>query len=89
MTTSWNEIRQTENYLLMKMSPEESLVFEAHLLTNPWLRWNVMAQKKIYSLLRMYHRKKLKQEAEAVHHRVFESPEKAAFRKEINQLFNP
>ena len=87
MRTSLNEIRQIEKYLLRQLSTEEALVFEARLLTNPVLKANAYLQQKVYQLLRIYHRKKLKEEVEAVHQRLFSDPEKADFQQNIIHLF--
>jgi len=87
MRTSLNDLRQTENYLHGALSPEESLVFEAHLLKDPVLRLNVYVQQKVYTLLRLYHRKKVKEELEEVHQRIFRDPAKADLQQEIAQLF--
>jgi hypothetical protein len=87
MRTSLNDIRQTENYLHRTLSPEESLLFEARLLSDPVLRLNVYVQQKVYSLLRLYHRKKTKEALEEVHQRIFHDPAKADLQQQIAQLF--
>ena len=83
-----NDIKQAEQYLHKELAPEEALLFEARLLTNPFLKLNLLFQKKVYSIVGLYHRKKLREEAEAAHQRLFNNPDKAAFRKEIYNLFN-
>lgn len=88
MRTSLNDIKKAEQYLHTQLAPEEALLFEARLLTNPLLKLNLLFLKKVYSIVALYHRKKLKEEAEAVHQRLFNNPDKAAFRKEIYNLFN-
>ncbi|SKC61509.1 hypothetical protein [Ohtaekwangia koreensis] len=87
MRTSLNDIALAEKYLLGKLEPEETLVFEARLLTNPVLRWNVAAQKKVYSVLKLYHRKKLKKEVQVVHQTIFNDAKHQDFKQEILQLF--
>lgn len=88
MRTSLNEIRQIEKALQSELTPEDALVFEAKSLINPSLRLNIFWQKRIYELLRYYHRKKLKERAEQIHQKVFSDPSKSSFRKNILQLFS-
>jgi hypothetical protein len=63
-------------------------VFQARLLTDPQLRLNLFIQKKILLLVKLFHRKKLKHEAEAVFRGIFSDPEKKDFQQSILQLFN-
>lgn len=87
MRTSLNEIKQAEKYLLNQLSTGESLLFEARMLINPLLRVNVRIQEKIYSLIGMYHRKRLKEELEIIHKNLFSNPAKKEFQQSIHQLF--
>ena len=87
MRTSLTEIQQTEKYLLGEMQPEDALVFEARMLSNPLLKMNVFFQKKVHAVLRAYHRKKLKEEAEAIHQQLFNDPKKNDFQKMIFHFF--
>lgn len=87
MRTSLNDIRNIENYLEGKLNPEELLVFQARLLSDPVLKLNVYVQQKVYSILRLYHRKKLKEEVETVHQRVFGDPLKVNLQQAVYQLF--
>lgn len=87
MKTSSNNIRTIENYLLGRMSPADRFLFEAQLLINPTLRMDLYAQKKALALIRMYHRKKQKEELEVLHHQIFSNPAKAGFKQQISQLF--
>lgn len=88
MRTSLNEIRQIEKSLQGELAPENKLVFEARALVNSSLLINIFWQKRIYELLKYYHRKKLKEKAEQIHQRVFSDPSKVSFRKNILQLFS-
>jgi anti-sigma factor RsiW len=87
MRTSLNDIAHTEKYLQGRLSPEERLVFEARLLTSPLLRWNVSTQQKVYTLLKLYHRKKMKQQVKTVQDKLFHDAQHAEWKKEILQLF--
>lgn len=89
MRTSLTDIKQAEAWLQGTLTPQDSLLFEARILTNPLLRANVALQKKVLALLRFYHRKKLKEELEAVHQRLFSDPAKADFQQQIHHLFTP
>ena len=88
MRTSLNNIKQTEDYLSGQMSAGDSLLFKAKMLIDPSLRLNVVMQQKIYLLVRLYSRQKLKSEIENVHKKIFHDPAKAAFRKEIFKYFS-
>jgi len=87
MKTSLNEIRQTENFLSGKLSGEESFVYEALMLINPLLKLNTHLQKKIYSLVKMYGRKKTKEEIEIIHQNLFNHPDQIRFQQNIHHLF--
>lgn len=88
MRTSLNEIKEIEAFLHGEMRHDESLLFEARLLTQPTLKLNTMLQQKINRLVNLFHRKCMKQDLEKVHHRLFTDPSKAEFQKSILQLFN-
>ena len=87
MRTSLNDIARAEKYLRGQLPPEERLVFEAQLLTSPLLRWNVSAQRKVYTLLKLYHRRKIKQQAQNIQHKLFNESQHADWKEEIVQLF--
>ena len=87
MRISLTEIRQTELYLQDKMRPEDRLLFEARLVANPVLRMNLLVQKKAYKLVRLYHRKKMKEEIAAVQDSIFSDPEKTFFQQSIYRIF--
>jgi hypothetical protein len=88
MMTSSNDIQHTEQFLLGSLPPEERLLFQAKLLADPQFRMNMEFQKKTYSLINLYGRKKLKVELEAIHQRIFADPGKMSFSKKILQLFS-
>jgi len=89
MRTSLNEIQHIEKYINQELPVEDALVFEAKAIISPSLKRNVFWQKKIHELLRHYHRRKLRNEMEKIHHLVFHDPTNALFRKNILQLFAP
>lgn len=88
MRTSLNEIKNIEEYLEKKLPPEESLLFEARFLTQPTFSFHVQLQRRIFSLVKIFHRKKMKQELEQIHHRLFNDPTRHSFQKRIQQYFN-
>jgi hypothetical protein len=87
MKTSWNNTEIIGQYLSGKMRADDALVFEANLLIDPLLRTSVFLQKKIFDVVKLYGRKKLKAEIEKVHNHLFESPDKIIFQERIYQLF--
>jgi hypothetical protein len=87
MRTSLNDIARTEKYMNDKLPPEERLLFEAQLLTSPLLRWNVAAQQRVYTLLKLYHRRKIKEQTQTVQQKLFQESQHAAWREQITQLF--
>lgn len=88
MRTSLNEIKYIEGYLNDQFSVDERATFETRLQKDYHFRVNVSLQKKIYSLVTFYRKRKLRREAEQVHERLFNAAEKKAFRKTILQFFN-
>lgn len=87
MRTSLNDIRSAEKHILKTLEPAESLVFQARLITEPALRWNVYLLRKIYDVLAFRQRQTVKTEMEAIHKRLFTHPAKADFQRQILQLF--
>ena len=88
MRTSLNEVKQTEQYLHGQLSTADALVFEAKLLTTPLFRLNMLAQKKAYQLVKLYHRKKMKAKVEQLSEQIFNNPEKKEFQLITYNLFN-
>lgn len=88
MRTSLNEIQLIDKFLHHEMKAEDALVFEAGTIVNRTLQINIFWQKKVYELLKYYHRKKLKDEAEQIHQRIFNDPAKYSFKENILQLFS-
>jgi hypothetical protein len=88
MRTSLNKIKQAEDFLSGKLSAGDSLVFRAKMLIDPILRLNVTMQKKTYTLIRVYGRRKIKDAAEAVHKKIFNDPERIDYHQKITELFS-
>lgn len=87
MRKSLHEIQQIENYILGRMSVREHQDFKVRLLVNPHLQEEVDAQTEAYALIKVYGRKKLKAELNAVHEKLFTHPEKKWFRQLIKNIF--
>ncbi|HEY9197621.1 MAG TPA: hypothetical protein VIM77_15200 [Mucilaginibacter sp.] len=87
MRTSLNNIARAEAFLLKKQPPGDALLFEAALLLDQELRFDVSAQQKVYNVVQQYGRKQLKQEIEAAHQQLFTRPEHLGFKKRILAFF--
>ncbi len=87
MKTSQTKILQIEKYIAGKLSPEDTLIFEAHLLTSRSFRLLFNLQKKVQLLVKFYHRKKLKEELESIHEEVFSDPNNFVFRQRVYSIF--
>lgn len=87
MKSSLREIQKSEAFISGRMPTEEALLYEAQVLTNPFLRWNLHFLKLSFRILKLYHRKKLKEEAEAVHQDLFASDSTSELKKRIQNLF--
>jgi hypothetical protein len=87
MRTSLNEIKLIDQHLFKLAEPGDALLFDAMLILNPQLQEQMIWQKKTHALVQQYGRKKLKNELEAVHQRLFNEPEHRSFRNRILKLF--
>ena len=88
MRTSLNEIERIENYLLHKNDPSQHLRFEVSLMCSEELREKVSQQQELYEHIRRYGRKKLMEEIEEVHQRLFQEPKYIRFKNKILNIFN-
>ncbi len=84
MRTSLNEIREVESFLTNNMLAGESLVFQAKLITNPLLRFNLSLQKRLMAAVQLYHRRKLKHDLKQIHSKLLASNEKTSFQQSVN-----
>ena len=89
MMTSFKEIQQAEHYIFGQLNIEDRLLFEAQLLVNPGLRANVFFQKKVYHLVKLFNRRKMKRELETIHSQIFNDPIKTEFQQSVLKFFNP
>jgi hypothetical protein len=87
MRTSPNEIKEAESFLTNDMIAEDSLVFQARVITNPLLRLNVNLQSKLMEVVQLYHRRKLKRDLKSIHHELFTSIKKSDFQQLVQNIF--
>jgi hypothetical protein len=76
-----------EKYLDKSMSQVNKLFFETRLRLNPVLQKQLYFQKMVHTLVKMYHRKKLKEELETVGQQLFNNPSKKEYQQSIFNLF--
>jgi hypothetical protein len=88
MRTSLTDIQLIESSLHGKLSDAEQMTFHSRLLSDPVFTLHYKIQKRIYSVLRLYNRKKLKEKSEEIHRSLFTDPLKKDFRESIFRLFN-
>jgi hypothetical protein len=88
MRTSLNEIKLIDEHLLKNGSAEDWVLFDAMLILNPMLKNDIILQKKAHQVVRLYSRKKLKAEIEAVHQQLFSAPAHQSFRQRILNFFS-
>lgn len=87
MKTSWNETRQIDEHIAGAMHTGDALVFEARLLLDTELNDKVLWQRKTHTIIKKFGRKQLKNEIEAIHQKLFTSPEHHSFSQKIRRLF--
>ena len=88
MRTSLNEIHAIEKYVYGKLSQEDALAFEETMQHDLSLRMNVFLQRKVYTLLQVYHRKLRKQHIATVGNRLLHDKTKRSFQEDIFNIFN-
>jgi hypothetical protein len=88
MRTSLNDIRQIEHYLDGKDDQGESTLLKSRLLNEPGLFQHLKLQRLIMRLVKLYHFKKLKLEAQQAGAKIFSNPDMKDFQQNIYQLFN-
>lgn len=87
MKTLWNDSKLIDDYLMGKLTSEDSLLFESRRILDPVLNLKVSLQKKAHRFVKLYARKKLKAELEQIHEKLFRHPDKEFYIRKILQLF--
>lgn len=82
-----SEISAIENYLAGTLNPADRLLMEAQLLINSDLKEKVVQQQEVYDLVKLHGRRRLKQELETVHAKLFSEKRFEGFRKKIMRVF--
>jgi hypothetical protein len=87
MKTSSTDLSRTEKFLRGELRTPDALVYEANLLIDEDMRKKTFYHRMVHSLVRAYHRKKLKAEVQDVHNQLFNDPAKAHVWREVIKLF--
>ena len=88
MMTWINSMKNVDDYVTGKLSPDESLLFEARLLLDPALKFKVALHKKVISIVCAYGRKKVKNEVELIGQRLFSDQSRKDFHRAVNKAFD-
>jgi hypothetical protein len=87
MRTSLNNIKIIDDYVLGRMVPDDSLLFEANMLLDSDLSDDVKYQQSTYSIIKEYSRQNIKTEIKAVQEILATAPEHVGFMRSIANLF--
>jgi hypothetical protein len=87
MRTSLDNIKAIDDYLLGRMAPGDSLLFEANMLLNSDLIDDIEHQQNTYAVIRQYSRRKIKDEIMAVQETLAGTPQHRGFMQRITNLF--
>jgi hypothetical protein len=82
-----DEVRDIDKYLFDKLDEPSELVFEARMLIDPTLKLRVEWQKRIYAIVRLSGRRRIRNEAERIHRQLFDDPTRSSFQQDVLQLF--
>lgn len=87
MKTSLRDTRLIEGYLQNRLPAPARAQMDRRLRTDRSLREDLRFQKLAYRLIRLYHRKRLKEELAVIHTRLFTDPGRFAFQQAIHRNF--
>lgn len=87
MRTSLNEIAEIEKYLIKNLTPEKTILFQVKAILDKKLNRKISLQKRVYDLVKLFHRNELKKQAEEVFTGLVEDPEQASFKNEVIKIF--
>lgn len=88
MKTSISEIIRIEKFLAGQLDDDERVLFEGRFIVDKELQRSVFLQRLVRRLVRLYYRKKIKDEVVRIHARLFDDPARAGFRETVLQHFN-
>lgn len=85
MKTLWSRTRWIENFLFRQA---RNISASTHLLDIiPGLKEELVLQVKVYHFIRLYHRKKRRQEVRAIGLDLLSDPGKRDFQHKVSQIF--
>jgi hypothetical protein len=84
MRSELNEIQLIDNYLLQRLSEEESRNFAAHLVCNGPLAEKVEAQRIAHRIVRLYARKEERRRLEGIYQHLLDEP---SFAHQLKTIF--
>jgi hypothetical protein len=82
-----DEVRDIDKYLFDKLDKPSKLVFEARMLIDPTLKLRVEWQERVYAIVKLSGRLKIRNEAEGIHRQLFDDPARLSFQQDVLQLF--
>ncbi len=85
MKTSLTEIKQIDDHITGQLNDGDKLVFDARLILDPLLRFNIRMQQKLYALVKAYGRRSMRREVTSVQNQLFQDK---SFRNEIDTIFS-
>lgn len=83
-----NNTELIEKYIEGSLNPSEKVLFEAKLILSPTLLEQYHSQKKVYEMVKSYHRMKLREELETLHGTIFSDSKNSRFKLKIYKIFN-
>jgi hypothetical protein len=84
MKTSLSEIKQIDDHIMDQLRDGDKLVFDARIIIDPVLRFNIKMHQKLYALAKAYGRRSMRKEISIVEENVFLDH---SFREEIKTVF--
>lgn len=87
MKTSISDVIQTEKFILDELPADERVLFEARLIVESDLRFNILYHRLVHRLVAFNHRRKIKLELENIHERLFQDPNKLHFKESVLKHF--
>lgn len=85
MKTSLTEIKEIDDRITNQLPDGDKLLFDARMIIDPVLRFNMTMQRKLYALVKAYARQTLRSEVTRVQDKVFQDN---SFRNEIQTIFS-
>jgi hypothetical protein len=87
MRTSLNNIKHIDDFISGKLSPTESLIFQARVLLDSDLRQQVEWHRRTVAIINLYGRKELRNEVEKIHRDIFAVNSDHSLKHRVRNLF--